>query len=287
MLYGLDPGEQRPPETLTDTALKESREEMEALVRVAQSVMDRLFLAVGDGGCCVLFTNRDGVPVERRGQAADDPTFRRWGLWPGAVWSEAREGTNGIGTCLAEGRALTIHRDQHFHARNTGLSCSVAPIYDHRGLLAAALDVSSCRAEPADAMVGLMGTVVADAARAIEAANFRQAFAHARIVLAPDTERSAAALLAVDRYDLVVGATRAARLALGITDLRIAEELPIADILPLGGEGDADLLEAERGAVRRALARANGNVSQAARLLGISRATLHRKLHRLGLAGPH
>ena len=36
----------------------------------------------------------------------------------------------------------------------------------------------------------------------------------------------------------------------------------------------------------RALARADGNVSAAARELGISRATLHRKLARQGLRRP-
>ncbi|MBK5953286.1 Fis family transcriptional regulator, partial [Rhodospirillum rubrum] len=139
------------------------------------------------------------------------------------------------------------------------------------------------------AMLGLISAAVADAARAIEAQAFRQAFADARIVLAGDAaERNTAALLAVDRDDLVVGATRAARLALSITDERIAGQLAASEVLGGAGAIEADLLEAERGAVRRALALNGGNVSAAARALGVSRATLHRKLHRLGLAGaPH
>jgi len=283
-LYGLDPEGRAAPETLTEIQLREARQAMEPMTRAAQGVLDRLFLAVGDTGCCVLLTDANGIPTDRRGSVSDDEAFHAWGLWPGAIWSEAVEGTNGIGTCLAEGRALTIHRDQHFHTRNTGLSCSTAPIFDHRGRLAGALDVSSARADVTEGFIGLISTAVADAARAIEAQHFRLAFPEARIVLAGEGERAAAALLAVDRHDLVVGATRAARLALGITDDRIAAQLPASDLLsPTTNDVAADLIDAERGAVRRALARNDGNVSAAARALGVSRATLHRKLHRLGL----
>jgi transcriptional regulator of acetoin/glycerol metabolism len=282
-LYGLDPEDGRPPEVLTAHELAQARQEIEPLTRAAQTTLDRLFQAVGDTGCCVLLTNRDGVPVDRRGAAADDDQFRRWGLWSGAVWSEATEGANGIGTCLAESRPLTIHRDQHFHTRNIGLSCTAAPIYDHQGRLAAALDVSSARADLTEGFASLIAAAVGDAARSIEAQHFREIFSGTRIVLPPGGERYGSALLAVDRHDLVVGATRSARQLLNITDARIAGQLPAADVLAIGGAGE-DLLDAERGAVRRALARADGNVSAAARALGVSRATLHRKLNRLGLA---
>jgi len=285
--YGLDPQDTRPPLMLTERELREARQKVEALLVSASGTLDRLFQAVGNTGCCVLLTDRHGVPVERRGVGADDDIFFRWGLWTGAVWSEAREGTNGIGTCLAEERALTIHRDQHFHARNTGLSCTVAPIYDHEGQIAAALDVSSCRADLTADFVGLIAAAVVDAARRIEARHFRGAFPGARIMLAPDTDWGAGALLAVDHDDLIVGATHAARTACGITDARLAACLPAADILSVEGDAGEDLALAERGVVQRALARSHGNVSEAARALGISRATLHRKMHRLQLVRKH
>lgn len=280
--YGLDPENAGAPRILGANELRQARERVEPLLHAAQANLDRLFLAVGSTGCCVLFTDHHGVPVDRRGVDSDDNTFRRWGLWTGSVWSEQAEGTNGIGTCLAEERPLTIHRDQHFHARNTALSCTVAPIYDHQGRLAAALDVSSCRSDLTEGFVGLIATAVADAARRIEAENFRRAFPKARVLFAGDPERGGG-LLAVNRDDLVVGATRAARLAYGLTDARLTQPLPADTVLFPGEDRGEDLSELERSGLQRALARTSGNVSAAAKALGISRATLHRKLARLGL----
>lgn len=290
-VHGLAPDDGAPALTVSNERLRDARDAMGSLLAAAQGALDRLYLAVGGSGCCVLLTDRNGIAVDRRGASADDATFRRWRLWPGAVWSEAAEGTNGIGTCLAEKRPVAIHRDQHFHTRNIGLSCIDAPVYDHRGDLAGALDVSSARADLAEGHVSLIAAAVADAACAIEAQAFRHAFSDARILLAPTHDAGGMALLALDRDDLVIGATRAARQALGITDAQLSAQLPAADLIlsvsktvPRPSAGDLD--DAERGAIRRALARAEGNVSAAARALGLSRATLYRRMDRLGVALP-
>ena len=124
------------------------------------------------------------------------------GLWTGGVWSEKYEGTNGIGTCIVDQRAVTIDRDQHFFTRNSGLFCTTAPIFDEHGDLAAALDVSSCRGDLTEGFARLIASAVADAARFIEAENFRLAFPKARILLAPTGDRYGSSLLAVDRDDL-------------------------------------------------------------------------------------
>lgn len=283
--HRLDPTERKPPKRLTDTELYRIRQETEALIRTAHPSLDRLFLAVGGVGCCVVLATRDGIPVERRGAVGDDATFRQWGLWLGTFWSEESEGTNGIGTCLAEQRPLTIHRDQHFLTRNTDLSCTTAPIFDHEGKLAAALDVSSCRDDLTENFVGLISLVVVEAARRIEADHFRLAFPKERILVAPAGDRSSTGLIAVDADDLVVGATRSARHTFGITDGRLAAGLPAADLL--GEIANENLDEVERGALKRALYRAEGNVSAAAANLKISRATLHRKLARFGIVRAH
>lgn len=290
-LYGLDPADAGRPQTVTASELAAARSRMAPFLHHAGPVLDRLFQSVGAGGCCVLLSDRDGVPLERRGDPGDDDDFRRMGLWTGALWSEAAGGTNGIGTCLAEGRALTIHKDQHFHARNIALSCTVAPIHDHEGRLAAALDVSSCRSDLSEAMVGLIAAAAGEAARRIEARVFQNAFAGARLVMVPEeaggsalTATAGAALLAVDADDLVIGATRAARQLLRLAPGAMTGTVTAASLLRQDEAPAVRALEeAERTALHRTLRQAGGNVSRAARLLGISRATLHRKMARFGL----
>ena len=190
-LHGLDPTRPSRPERMTEGELAAARERMEPLIRAATPSLDRLFQAVGGVGCCVLLADRDGVPLERRGASVDDSTFADWGLWPGTRWSEAEQGTNGIGTCLAEERMVTIHRDQHFLARNTILSCMSAPIYDTGGRLTGVLDVSSARADLTEGFTALIAQAVTEAAHKIEAQALRNAYPAARMVLVPGLDRGA------------------------------------------------------------------------------------------------
>jgi len=283
-VHGLVPEEARKPQRLSESEFRLAQERSGHLIEEAAGELDRLFMTVGKAGCCLLLTDEKGVALDRRGAATDDKDFRGIGLWSGTLWSEASAGTNGIGTAIADERPVTILRDQHFLSQNTILSCATAPIRDHQGKLAAAIDISTCRDDANDVTMSILSQAVRDAAARIEAGLFRRAYASARIVLVPFDGRSAPALLAVDRDDLVLGATRAARQHLGLDDSKIAAGIPASDLLKEEiGMARGDLLEAERAALRRVLSRAGGNVSHAADALGISRATLYRKMKRLSL----
>ncbi len=283
-LHGLSPEEARHPWRLTEPEFRQARARSSVLIEEARGEIDRLFATVGKAGCCLLLTDENGIALERRGAAGDDRDFRGVGLWSGTVWSEASVGTNGIGTALADERPVLILRDQHFLSQNTGLSCTTAPIRDHTGRIAAAIDISTCRDDAGEMTMSILSQAIRDAAARIEAGLFRRAFSAARILLVTVEGRSAPALLAVDRDDLVLGATRAARQVLGLDDRRIATGVAASDLLQEDrAEDGRDLDDAERAALRRVLTRAGGNVSQAADLLGISRATLYRKMKKLSI----
>jgi transcriptional regulator of acetoin/glycerol metabolism len=207
--HGLDPAEARAAARLGAGELAGLRAANSALLAAATPALDRLFGSVGQTGCCVILSDLDGVVLEARSGAGDAGLFEAIGLAPGAVWSEASEGTNGIGTCLVEQRPVSILRGEHFASRNIGVSCMDAPVFDPEGQLVAALDVSSARADHGEAMAGLIAALVQDAASQIEREFFCRHFSTARIVHAPDGGGRASALLAVDRDDLVIGATRA------------------------------------------------------------------------------
>ncbi|WP_110969057.1 sigma-54-dependent Fis family transcriptional regulator [Pseudomonas huaxiensis] len=145
--YHLDPALAMAPTVLEHERVMESRDRLHQVLRIADSEMNSLHQQLSGAGHAVLLTDARGVilncvtaPTERR-------IFERAGLWLGADWSEAREGTNGIGTCLVERQALTIHQEEHFRGRHTGLTCSASPVFDPHGELLAVLDVSSARAE--------------------------------------------------------------------------------------------------------------------------------------------
>lgn len=280
--HGLDPAAGRSRDRVTAENLRWRKEQAAVLLRIAGPKLDQLFGLVGHSGCTVALTDAQGIVIEQRYSLADADAFNSWGLAQGADWSESAEGTNGIGTCLAEQRHVIIHRHEHFLARNVGMSCMDAPIYGADGALAGALDVSSARADQTEAFNQLIAAMAVQTARHIEAETFRAAFPKARIICADNDSAETALLLAVDEDDIVIGATRSARKVFGLDVTGPVSPLPASDLL--GQEdGPTGFEKAERAAVNRALTRANGNVSKAARALGIGRATLYRRMKRLSI----
>jgi AraC-like DNA-binding protein len=223
--YGVDPASPEAPRILTGAELKEFREPLAKLVIAAQDELDRLYKIVGQARYAILLCDSKGVAIDHRGNPADADQFEYWGIWLGGVWSEEIEGTNGIGTCIAEERPVTIHRSQHFRARHITLSCSAAPIFDGDGKLMAVLDVSSSDPELSEGSHVLAGALTEASARAIEERFFREQFRREWIiaVAVPDGAGSAM-LFAVGQDQRIVGADRNARTILSRNG-RVEEDL--------------------------------------------------------------
>jgi transcriptional regulator of acetoin/glycerol metabolism/DNA-binding CsgD family transcriptional regulator len=221
--YGVDPGSRDAPRILTARELREVREPVEELVAVAKDENDHLHAIVGRVGYSVLFTSAEGVVVDFRGDPARTGEFKYWGIWNGGIWAESVEGTNGIGTCIAEERPITVHRTQHFRTRHTSLSCCGAPVFGPDGRIAAVLDVTSIDPDVSERSHALALAVVVDSARAIEERLFRRHFGGTwSVFFAVPFANGDSLKLAVDEDLRIVGAGRYARLTFGLDDSMLA-----------------------------------------------------------------
>jgi AraC-like DNA-binding protein len=229
--YHVDPRSGTAPNIISQGELKVSREPLSAVIEHAREEIDRLYAIVRQQGYVVLLCNQDGVAIHHRGDETKADEFKRWGIWLGGVWSESVEGTNGIGTCIAERRPVLVHCGQHYRARHSKLSCAGAPIFDALGKLAGVLDVSAIHFEGTDRTQSLALAATTATARAVEERLFRKFFRHAWIFAAlPCDDGGPALLLAVDEDQRIVGADRVARLAFSLSDRSLADGVHLSTI---------------------------------------------------------
>jgi transcriptional regulator of acetoin/glycerol metabolism len=129
---------------ITDLALK--RDQNRALYTHALPVMEALYGQIVNTHSMVALTDAQGLILHSLG---DDDFLERAdkvALRPGAIWSEQRQGTNAIGTAIAECEATTVLGEQHYLRANQFLACSSVPILDPFGQLMGVLDVTGdCR----------------------------------------------------------------------------------------------------------------------------------------------
>ena len=221
--HGVDPASREAPRILTSHELKDARGPVDELVAAAQEEIERLRGVVGKVGYAVLLTSSDGVVVDYRGDPSRAGHFRHWGIWMGAIWAEQVEGTNGIGTCIAEQRPVTVHHTQHFRTRHTSLSCCGAPVFGPDGKLAAVLDVTSIDPGVSDRSHALALVVTIDSAHAIDERLFRRRFRREwNLLISPPSISGRASMLAVDDDQRIVGADRNGRSTLGLNDCLLA-----------------------------------------------------------------
>src|ERR1700735_3593447 len=141
--YRTEPSAPRQNTVLNSHALKELQQRMGELLPVARAEMESLYEQIAGSGFAVILSDTQGAVLTTITDPALQREFRQAGLTLGALWDERHEGTNGIGTCLAEGCPVTVHREEHFRGYNLSLSCSGAPILDAHGSIIAVVERST------------------------------------------------------------------------------------------------------------------------------------------------
>ncbi|GBQ11554.1 GAF domain-containing protein [Swaminathania salitolerans] len=272
---------------LCQAELRQAKQRMGRMLGVALEVLEHLSGLVVPFGYVALLCDADGVVLAHRAPASLERRCRRWNLHAGAIWSEDLVGTNGVGTCLVEGRPVTVHEVQHWSAALHRLTCCAAPFYGADGRIAGAFNVTMPHPGARLAECRVLEALLAEAARRFEMTTFCSVHEGRDITLLAAAQRLSTPMIARDSSGRIVGASYAARhhpspgerdVAAGSSD-RLALSAP--DVrLP-------DFDRAARAVIRDALAMSSGKVAPAARLLGISRATLYRRMSALELGRNH
>ncbi|QPF90557.1 sigma-54-dependent Fis family transcriptional regulator [Bradyrhizobium commune] len=237
--HKLDPARQGPPQTLTEAEIRHVAEPMEETIRLLTPELDDLARVLRDAGYCVNLADANATMLfSRLPGEADARMFMDWKIYTGSNFAETFEGTNGLGTCLAEQKPILVHRDEHFRAQWHMFSCAVAPLFDHSGRLAGAINITSCREDLERAAHQLALAVTMEATRRMEGAIFRDHFREAWIATVPGDGGSG--LLAYDDDRRIVGACRSARALLGLTDGLIASGIDLSRYIKLDQPRNAD-----------------------------------------------
>ncbi|MCD2179561.1 sigma-54-dependent Fis family transcriptional regulator [Rhizobium sp. C1] len=252
--YQLDPTRPQEAVIVSETRLREHRQQAEDLVHIARSGLERLYRQVAEQNYVLLLSDRQGVTVEFLGDASFNNNLRKAGLYLGSEWSEPRAGTCAVGACIATGEALTIHQTDHFDITHTPLSCTAAPIYDTQGALAAVLDISLLSSPILKASQNMARHLVSSTVRRIELANLMANSRHdlvLRFAGAPEfLDVDPEAAISVDGNGCITGMTHGgARLLAnsGGVDWRSPEHLigrPVTDFFDAGLDELASLTRA-------------------------------------------
>lgn len=213
-VYGMDPTRKDPAHIVSDTQLRQHRQQAERLIASARSGLQNLFRQVAGQNYVLLLADAQGICVDFFGDPVFEGDLRRSGLYLGSDWSEHLAGTCGVGACIVTGEPVTIHQDDHFGHAHTALSCTSAPIYDSVGQLAAVLDISLLRSPTPKTSQNLAMSLVTASARRVEMANLMAESRRdwvLRLSSSPEfLDVDPEAAVSLDGSGRVIGLTRAA-----------------------------------------------------------------------------
>ena len=160
---GLDP--RQPPRDQIETAarLREARERHGLTRRLAIAEMNALHRQIAGTNFIIAFAAADGMVLDVIRDSSFDGSAQASSIQPGSLWSEARCGTNALGTASILRQQVVVHGGEHFFPRFGGLMCIASPVFAPDGSIAGVIDASSncsSRQQHTQALVSMAATQI-------------------------------------------------------------------------------------------------------------------------------
>lgn len=296
-------------------ALRRTEEANHPLLEAARPVLDRLVRAIAHSRYFAILTDARGVVIGVDGPIDRSDPRAHLITRIGVDLSERAVGTTAIGAALGELQPVWLHRGEHFFRDTSVYSCAGAPVFGPDGRCAGMLDLTGIEAPERPELKHLVAQSARSIENALVLATPHALLLRLSWPGRPFGDGQEG-LVCIDSDGWFVGANPAAREMLGpplagpahcsdvfavawatLFDaatgaqpmevplwsglmLQVLPQPPGEALAPRGPARDTRLplkdLEAEL--IRKAVRDARGNVMAAAKMLGISRATVYRKL---------
>jgi sigma-54 dependent transcriptional regulator, acetoin dehydrogenase operon transcriptional activator AcoR len=292
------------------------RQTSHELRQAASPVIRSLARAMADTRYFALLTNAQGIVIDVNGPIdAQDPRARNIARL-GVDLSEAVVGTTAIGAVLAEHEPVWLHQGEHFFASNAVYSCAGAPIFGPKGDCVGMLDLTGVDVPERPALKHLVAQSAQRISNALTMATAHRLLLRLNWP-GQSLGNDGDGLAGVDADGFIVAANRTAMDMLALppswqqahcsevfaapwqdlfdrAHLRNKQtEMPLwsglrVQVMALDSGAPTPhsrptsarlpLKDVETALIRQAVVNAGGNVMAAAQQLGISRATIYRKL---------
>jgi len=317
LAMGLEPTSQVAFEPVSEPARRRALESSLPLREAAAPVIRSMSRAMLHSHYFAILTDAQGIVIEVNGPVDRQHAAAAAIARVGVDLSERAVGTTAIGAVLAETQPLWLHRGEHFFNDNSIFSCAGAPIWGPDGQCVGMLDLTGVNVPEQPALKHLVSQATRHIENALVLARPHRLLLRMNWpgrVLGDDSD----GLIALDNDGHITGLNRPAADMLGLTAAVSAGHASTHLALPLSSLFDAarhhsgpletplwsglrlqvlaqdircspdtahsrhsvPLKDVETALIRKALEDARGNAMEAARALGISRATVYRKLGR-------
>jgi len=319
LAQGFQPQQRLSFDAVSSAAMNRVLEANQPLLRAAAPVIQSLARAMADSSYFAILTDAQGVVIDVNGPIDHQNRLAHLIARVGVDLSEKAVGTTAIGATLSELQPVWLHRGEHFFDDAGAYSCAGAPLFGPDGRCVGMLDLTGINvperpalkhlvtqsalsienalllAQPHQVLLRLSwpghtpgedrdGLVCLDADGCITGAN--RAAAH-MLTLPPSAPWPHGSDVFAVPPDSLFDAAKAQR---GATELPLWSGLRVQVLARLNNgcalpprtarQAGVPLKDMETALIRKAVEDARGNVMEAARVLGISRATVYRKINR-------